>query len=187
MDVFLISSAFCSASLGVLVVAAGMDLKDRRIPDEAAIAIAMIGLTQGLLIRPGSLWLSFAIAAIVFCGLAVASHHRIIGGGDVKLISAVTLLVPPAQVGPLLVDIALAGGALACLYLSAGVGLKALAPVESAPVARRTGGLAVVLSAERRRIAAGAPMPYALAILGGVCLYAAHEIASCSSALSCSP
>ena len=181
-----IAVVFWPAILVLLLVAAGTDLKDRRIPDEVALAVAAIGLAQGLLVRPGSLWLSLVVASVVFCGLAVLSHHRIIGGGDVKLVSAATLLVPPAQVGQLLVAIALAGGVLGCLYLAAGFALRSLPARTASPVAPTASGFALARNAERRRIAAGGPMPYALAIFGGACLYAANEIVSCSSALSCS-
>jgi prepilin peptidase CpaA len=173
------------ASLALLLVAAATDLMDRRIPNEVAIAVAAIGLAQGLLVRPGSVWLSLVVASVLFCGLAVLSHHRIIGGGDVKLLSAVTLLVPPGQVGRLLIDIALAGGVFASFYLAARFRLKMLPTPAVFPHSQNASGLAVALATERRRIAAGGPMPYALAIFGGVCLYAASESVSCSSALSC--
>ena len=186
------TAVFWSASAIPLLVAALTDLNDRRIPDRVTIAVAALGVGLGLLIRPGSAWLSLVVAAVVFCGLAVLSHRRIIGGGDVKLVSALTLLVPPTGVGRLLVDIALAGGVLSCLYLAARFRLKVQATPDVSPAARQgsgraqASGWAVAINAERRRIAAGAPMPYALAIFGGACLYAANEIVSCSSALSSS-
>ncbi len=180
------TAVFWSASVLLLFVAALTDLNDRRIPDKVTIAVAAIGVAHGLLVRPGAAWLSLVVAAVVFCGLAVLSHRRIIGGGDVKLVSALTLLVPPTGVGRLLVDIALAGGVLSCLYLAARFRLKVQATPDVSPAARQGSGWAVALNAERRRIAAGAPMPYALAIFGGACLYAVNEIVSCSSGLSCS-
>ena len=181
-----LAAIFWSACLILLATGAVTDFRSRRIPDEATIAIAAIGLAYSLLVRPGSVWLSLVLATAVFCGLAVLSHRRLIGGGDLKLITAVTLLVPPSQVGRLLIDIVLAGGALSCFYLAARLGLKMQAsPVPSA-VVRRSGPVAVAMTEERRRIAAGGPMPYALAIFGGVCVTAANEIASCSFALSCS-
>ena len=114
------------AGLAVLTASAGTDLKERRIPNELAAAVAAVGLVQGLALRPGQVWLSLLVAFVVFCGLGVLSHYRIIGGGDLKLISAVTLLVPPERVGQLLIEIALAGGVLACIYLLAGYALRSL-------------------------------------------------------------
>ena len=172
-----------SPSLVLLAVGAATDLKDRWIPDEISIALAVIGLAQRLVVSPGSVWLSLAATSLVFCGLAIASHYRIIGGGDLKLVSAVTLLVPPAQVGSLLLDIAFAGGALACLYLSARLGLRMLAPQEASRADRRAGGCAAAMATERERIAAGGPLPYGVAIFGGVGVYAAGELALCFSAL----
>ena len=174
-----------SAAFALLAVSAATDIKDRRIPDQAAIAVAAIGLALALSVRPGSVWLTLVVACAVFLGLAVLSHYRIIGGGDLKLITAVTLLVPPSHVGRLLVDIAFAGGVLSCLYLAARSRLRMQASPETSPTARR--GLAAVVSTERGRILAGGPMPYALAIFGGVCVYAANEVGSCSFAFSCSP
>jgi prepilin peptidase CpaA len=181
-----IAAVFWSASMLLLLVAALTDLNDRRIPDKVTIAVAAIGVAHGLLVKPGSVWLSLVVASLVFCGLAVLSHRRIIGGGDVKLVSAVTLLVPPNEVARLLVDIAFAGGVLSCLYLAARFRLKMQPSPDVSAVAHAASGWADAVNAERRRIAAGGPMPYALAIFGGACLYALNEIVSCSSALSCS-
>lgn len=175
-----IQTLFQSASLIVLGVSAGIDLRDRLIPNELVVAVALIGLSQGLVSRPGVVWLSLLVAVIVFLGLGIFSHFKIIGGGDLKLISATTLLVPPDGVGQLLIDIVLAGGLLSCFYLAARYGLKSLpsslsvAP-EVVPSAKAS-GLARMIKTERARIAIGYPMPYAVAVLGGVIIYAAMEI-----------
>ena len=99
-----------------------------------------------------------------------------------------TLLVPPERVGHLLIEIALAGGVLSCCYLAARYGLKKLAPTpSSAPaLARRGGGFAATVEAERVRIAVGDPMPYAVAVLGGVIIYATGGLFQCFYARSCS-
>ncbi len=175
------------ATLVVLAISAGMDVRDRRIPNELVAAVAAIGLAQGLISRPGALWLSVVFAAAAFLGLGILSHHRIIGGGDVKLLSAVTLLVPPARVGQLLIDVALAGGVLSLLYLAAHFSLRtrSASPSGAAQVAGPVSGLALALRKERVRIADGGPMPYALAIFGGVFVYAARELPPCYFALSC--
>jgi prepilin peptidase CpaA len=174
-------------SLILISVAAGIDVRDRRIPNEIVVAVAAIGVTLGIITRPGQIWLNLLVAFIVFCALGILSHHRLIGGGDVKLISAVTLLVPPDRVGHLLIAIALAGGALSCCYLAARYGLKKLSPTPSSAqaVAGRGGGFVATVEAEGVRIAAGDPMPYAVAILGGVILYATGGLFPCF-ARSCS-
>jgi prepilin peptidase CpaA len=164
--------------LTLLSFAAGTDLKDRRIPNEIVAAVAAVGLTQGLIARPGQVWLSLLVALIVFCALGVLSHYRIIGGGDLKLISAVTLLVPSERVGQLLIEIALAGGVLGCIYLLARFAFRS-PPVTSSGIAEAAGpeaGFALALSMERVRIAAGGPLPYAVAVLGGALIYVTREL-----------
>ncbi len=167
------------ASLILLGVSAGIDLRDRLIPNELVVAVALIGLAQGLASRPGVVWISLLAAVVVFLGLGIFAHYKIIGGGDLKLITAATLLVPPDRVGHLLIEIVLAGGALSCFYLVARYGLKnqpasRSAAAEVAPPASAS-WLSRMIKTERARIAAGSPMPYALAVLGGVIIYTAME------------
>jgi prepilin peptidase CpaA len=176
------------ASLLLLARSAGTDLKERRIPNELVAAVAVIGLALGLIARPGLVWFSLLVAVVVFCGLGVLSHYKFIGGGDLKLISAVTLLVPPERVGQLLIEIALAGGVLSCFYLAARYALKSLpaSPTGAVEIASPKIGLVLAIKTERGRIAAGDPLPYALAVLGGVCIYIAREFFQCFYAMSCS-
>jgi prepilin peptidase CpaA len=44
---------------------------------------------------------------------------KLVGGGDAKLIAAVTILVQPSQIATLLLGIAVMGGVLSCIYLIA--------------------------------------------------------------------
>jgi prepilin peptidase CpaA len=166
------------ASLILLSVAAGTDLKDRRIPNEIVAAVAAVGLTQGLITRPGQIWLSLLVASVVFCGLAVLSRYRIIGGGDLKLISAVTLLVPPEHVGQLLIEIALAGGVLSCIYLLAPYALRSglATSFAAAEVTEPEVGFDLKIRKKRVRIGAGGLLPYAVAILGGALIYVTREL-----------
>jgi prepilin peptidase CpaA len=171
----------------LLFVSASTDLKRRIIPNELVVAIAAIGVAQGLIARPGLVWLSLLAAVAVFCGLGVLSHYKIIGGGDLKLISAVTFLVPPGRVEQLLIEIALAGGLLSCFYLAAHYGLRSLpASPSAAEAGSPESGLALMIRTERARIVAGDSLPYALAVLGGVSIYLAGEFFQCLYAMSCS-
>lgn len=176
------------ASLTLLAASAVTDLKERLIPNELVVGVAAIGVTLGLLARPGTLWLSLLAAAFAFVALGFLSHYRMIGGGDLKLLSAVTLLVPPDRIGQLMIDIALAGGALGCVYVAAHYGLKGLSatPAGARGLARLDTSDAPTIKAERTRIAAFGPLPYAVAILGGVLIYATGEFLPCLSARSCS-
>jgi prepilin peptidase CpaA len=176
------------ATFFLLGICAKTDLKDRIIPNELVVAIAAIGLAHALLARPGLVWLSLLAAAVVFGGLGVLSHYKIIGGGDTKLISAVTLLIAPDRVGQLLIEIALAGGLLSCFYLAAHYGLKSLSASQSTAleVVPPESGFDLIIKTERARITAGDSLPYALAVLGGVITYIAREFFQCFYAMSCS-
>ena len=162
-----------ASSLILLVICAGVDLRHRRIPNELVASIAGIGVVQQLVARPGQLWVSLIVFFGVFFGLGILSHHT------------VTLLVPPRQVGQLLLEIALAGGAVSCAYIAARYRLRNLSASSSVLAGPRS-GLAMIFRTERDRIAAGSPMPYAVAILGGVCIHLGNEFVPCWRALSCS-
>ncbi len=184
---------FWAAGLSALLASAWTDLRDRLIPNELVGVVAVSGLALCLLVRPGQAWISVAAAIVVLFGLGVLSHFNLLGGGDVKLISATTLLVPPAQIGQLLLAIILAGGALSCVYLAARFSLskpRSEKMPASADAAGDSGapsdGARTWLSAECARIASGGPMPYGIAILGGVAGFVARELPQCISAISCS-
>ena len=170
-------------ALTALVAAALRDLKTRLIPDELTGLVAASGFVLGLMLRPEQVVFSLPAAVIVLIGLGVLSHFNLMGGGDVKLISAATLLVPPDLIGHLLLAIVLAGGVLSCVYILARIALGN-ASVRKSPVAvsaaeaagRNTGGW---FSNECARISAGGPMPYALAIMGGVIGTIAGELSQC--------
>jgi prepilin peptidase CpaA len=169
--------------LTALAAAAWKDLKTRLIPDELTGLVAASGFVLGLMLRPEQIIVSLPAALIVLLGLGVLSHFNMMGGGDVKLISAATLLVPPNHIGQLLVAIVLAGGVLSCVYILARIALR-YASVRKSTVAvcaaeetgRNMGGW---FSNECSRISAGGPMPYALAIMGGVIGTIAGELSQC--------
>jgi prepilin peptidase CpaA len=170
-------------ALTALLASAWTDLKDRIIPNELAGVVAASGLCLCLLLRPEQTWISLVVVVLMLIGLGVAAHFGMLGGGDVKLISATTLLVPPDHVGYLMALIAMAGGLLSCVYLVLRYALRhSRAGKSSAEGGRDSMGS---ISNECARIAAGGPMPYALAILGGVAASFAGELPQCLSASFC--
>jgi prepilin peptidase CpaA len=187
MTVSLIQAAPWAASLAALAGSGVTDLRARLIPNEFAALIAVCGVALGLRFGAGQLCLSLLVAAAVFFALGILAHYNVIGGGDVKLIGAVTLLAPPDRVGLLLVEIALAGGVLSCFYLAAGFVLRRLhRRYRHAGKTSGKSGFSKWARREGIRIAAGYPMPYALAVLGGVASYIIRELPQCLSATSCS-
>jgi prepilin peptidase CpaA len=178
MSPSLFATAVSAACLMVLLVAAFVDVRDRIIPNGLVMLTLGGGLVVRLLSDPWMIWLSLIISFGAFVALAYVTRHKFIGGGDAKMIAAVTLLVAPDRVLPLLLDVALAGGVVAFVYLVARFGLTryppslapSLAPslVYASNPGGRAGGLCSMLRAERARIVGGEPMPYGVAIAAGV-------------------
>jgi prepilin peptidase CpaA len=96
-----------------------------------------------------------------------------------------------SDAGALLLGIAVAGGLMGVAYLVMRAIVARIPEPRFCPAATRdTRGtlrdLGHLLSGERARIAAGEPMPYALAVLGGVIYRIVSEAIQCLSATSCS-
>jgi len=150
----MIIAAWLSELLG-LSIAAAIDVRSRIIPDR----VVLLLVANGLALRLGMAgWhqaaISLLAAGAILLVLGQAARHGLIGGGDAKLIAAVALFVPVADVPALVLAIALAGGVVSSFYLV----LRAMA---------RHGAVLGLLRREQRRIAAGLPLPYALAIFLG--------------------
>ncbi len=87
------------------------------------------------------------------------------GGGDVKLLAAAALLLPPRLVPGYVLAVALAGGVLGLLYLGLGALLRRRAP--RATPRRPATLLRRALRAEAWRIRRRGPLPYGCAIAAG--------------------
>jgi prepilin peptidase CpaA len=140
------------AALVCAVLAAAWDVTKFEIPDELSIILIVLAALYGLT-TPGFGWLSHAAAPmLVFAiGLFVFSRGWM-GGGDIKLFTALSAWTGLAGLPILLVGTSLAGGVLAAILL----------------ITRR-------LNADAhgpRLIHPGAPVPYAVGILGGVLFFA---------------
>lgn len=187
---FVLRVILWAAVLLLLAVSAATDLRDRIIHNEVVILTAVIALALGLVSRFGLMGLGLAISFVLFCGLWILVRYDFLGGGDAKLITAATLLVPPDRIGPLLIEIALAGGVVSGIYLAAYRALQRIR-VAQCNAAQLTDvwprrGLGRLLHNERIRIAGENSVPYALAVLGGVSFHVASELYQCLSATSCS-
>ena len=187
MSVALIQVLPWTAGLLALAGSAATDLRARTIPNKYAILIALCELAMAPRLGAGQLWIALLAALCVFSVLELIAHYNVIGGGDVKLIAATCLLVPPDRIPLLLAEIALAGGALSCAYLAGGLVLRRWPWLyRTAPGTARQGIFRKWSRREKSRIARGFPMPYALAVLGGVTVHLIRELPPCFSATSCS-
>ena len=105
------------AGAGVLLAGAALhDVALRTIPNTVSIGLGLIGLA--LRLQDGWILTSLSAATAVFTLALLCWRRGWLGGGDVKLIAATTLIVPPLQVGSLLVLVAQCGGVLALIYLA---------------------------------------------------------------------
>ena len=145
-------TALALAALACVAAAAICDVCTFEIPDELSIALVVLALAYGAL-TPGFGWVSHIAApvAVFAVGLLLFAKGWM-GGGDIKLLTAIAAWTGLAGLLPLLVGISLSGGALALVLIIARRALK---------------GKAV-----SRVFAADAPIPYAVAILGGTLWWA---------------
>ncbi len=152
---------------GLLIYGAIHDVVGRTIPNRIALLIALIGLLQAA--RGHTLLASALVSAAIFAAGFLAYRQGLLGGGDVKLLAATSLLISPWRVPLQLEAIAIAGGLLAILYLLAGTLVPAPAP------ARPPHRLGRALRVEMWRIRRRGPLPYGVAIaFGTVTLLAGH-------------
>ncbi len=173
MDV--VPAAALGSGLLVLLGAALHDVAARTVPNRACLLIAAAGLVVQAV--QGSLLVSIPAALAVFVVAALCWRRGWMGGGDVKLFGAVSLLIPPEGILAMLCATALAGGGLAVVYLVGrryGRGrsrsglMPALGRSRPATVLRR------VMRAEGWRLRRGGPMPYAVAIACGTFYVLSH-------------
>lgn len=104
----------------MMLVAAIWDLRKREVPNSLNAAIAILAIpfwwASGLPFWP-DIAIQIGIAALVLGVFAAAFAIGAMGGGDVKMIAAVALWLPPQAVVALLVVMSLAGGLLTAVML----------------------------------------------------------------------
>lgn len=152
--------------------AAADDLCRRTIPDTASVLLAALGLAVPLWQGAPFPWAGLAAAAALFLALCVLHGRGWLGGGDVKLASALLLLVGVERAAPFATATALAGGVLSLLYLAGWLALRNARPARR--LMRRFGGrprpariLTHLLAAEAHRIATRHSVPYGVALAAG--------------------
>ena len=143
----------------LLLLAALHDIAWRSIPNWIPGMLALDGLARHAMF--GQILASIAAAAAVLLVAALLWRRGLMGGGDVKLLAATSLLPQPALVLSLIAAVAFAGGILSCIYLAL---RRITRPPAAQPPQHR---LARILRVEQRRIRACRSLPYAVAIAGG--------------------
>jgi prepilin peptidase CpaA len=161
-DPNLLHSILLLAAATALLFAAAHDVAVRTVPNLVSLIVAAAGL--GLHTLDRQLIAALIAGLLVFAGTWQCWRRGWIGGGDVKLLTACALLVPPGLVPELILSTTIAGGVLALGYLT----LSRLLPDGVTP--RPTSLIWRVWRAERRRIRRRLSLPYACAISAGVLL-----------------
>lgn len=155
----LFASSLVLASVAILLAAALHDIVARTVPNWMAAALALLGLSLQTL--HGHPITALAAGLAVFMLAAFCWRRGWLGGGDVKLLGAAAIVVPPGDVACFITAVAITGAVLALLYLAAG-------PIIAAPGSQRPSRLVSrALRVERWRIRRGGPLPYACAIAAG--------------------
>ena len=155
--------------LALLAIAAWRDVLTRRVPDWIAAGLALIGLALRLAQGPRSLGLSLAAAGVLFVFLLVIYARQGIGGGDVKLATAMAIGLAPLETGHFVVATTLAGGVVGLVYFALRLGPVAM----PGPAAAR---LPARLWAVERWRARRRGVPYAVAIAAGAAIVLAPSI-----------
>lgn len=155
----ILSDAAVLIALAALAAAALRDVACRAIPNPIAAVVALAGLARQLAF--GAPLPALLAAGCVLVAATLLWLRGLLGGGDVKLLAAASLLVPAAGVPALLLAVALAGGVLAGVHML--LRARLAAPGAVAPRA----ALLRILRCEAWRIRRGAPMPYGVAIAAG--------------------
>jgi len=168
MSLFALVHVGCLALLAALLVGAGVqDLRSMTIANGISLAVAGLfvvwaggALAAGRLF-PTDLAFSVGCAVVVFAAGAAAFAAGALGGGDVKLLAAVSLFAGSARVVDFLAITAIAGG------------LLGLAILAGAPIGQPAAGSLGPLRARLRR-----SLPYGPAIAAGGLWIAATQAMS---------
>ena len=103
-----------------LAVAAGTDLAWRIIPNRLNLAITVCApvawWAQGMSLWP-DVAIQIAVAIAVFIPFLLMFNFGAMGGGDVKMIGALSLWIAPSLILPFLMIMALFGGGIAAIML----------------------------------------------------------------------
>lgn len=153
------TTTLAGISVLLFLFAALHDVAARTVPNGLVLALAITGLMARILDH--TLLIGLAAGFISFFAAAFCWRRGWMGGGDVKLLGAGALAVPPIDVLTFITVMAISGALLALVYL---VGRSMPAPHRTA---RPASFPARVARVERWRLHRGGPLPYACAIAAG--------------------
>lgn len=150
--------AFLVTLIALLLIAAVFDVSRYIIPNVVSAVLIVAFVAAAVLLPQGQPWWSYPAAALIVFGIGVVGYaFRIMGAGDIKLLTAVSLWAGLAELPDFLVMVAVSGGVIALLLI----------------VLRRVlfYGMVSIGTSENVRLpkilVTGAPVPYGVAIATG--------------------
>jgi Flp pilus assembly protein protease CpaA len=147
--------------VSLLFCAAMIDIAARMIPNKICALLAILAIARLPFSDPSQLMVSVATTALLFATLFILYTRGYLGGGDVKLLSALAIGLSFTSLLQLLTAMSLAGGVIALLHLF----LRRLPRPTLPPVG--SSFLRRVYAIERWRNLRRAPLPYGVAIAAG--------------------
>ncbi len=153
-----VAALVVAAFFALLAAVTACDVRSLRIPNALSVALLALYPLHALTAPAAVAWLpAIGIAGLVFVvGLGAFATGRI-GGGDIKLLTVVTLWAGPDLILPMLVYTGLIGGAMAMLMIS-----PLRFPIACASVWLRLPAVGDVML--------GRQIPYGVAIAGAAAL-----------------
>jgi prepilin peptidase CpaA len=152
---------FTLSILALLLIAAWSDVATRTIPDTVSLLAVALGLTVRSLAGPLAFTLSIGTAFLLFIVLLLIYARGMIGGGDVKFMTALAVGLAPLETYHFILATAIAGGVLGIAYLLLSRRLR------DKPHTKPTSTLGRVAAIESWRIGRRGPLPYGVAIAAG--------------------
>jgi prepilin peptidase CpaA len=144
-----------------MFIVAWRDIATRTIPDMLSVTILVIGCIARAVHGPSAVVVSLAIALCVFALLLFAFARGFIGGGDVKIITAIVIGLSPVETFRFITATALAGGLLAGAYLLLSCYRQTLPKCKQSSLVTR------ILTIEAWRMRRRKSLPYGVAIAAG--------------------
>ena len=153
--------------VAMLLFTAVQDVAVRTVSNRLTLILGVAGVA--LRLQDHTIVPAICIAALVFLTAFGCWTRGWLGGGDVKLLGATMLLVPPPYQVTILTVMSLAGGVISLIYLICRRWLSVVPGPRPRGVVRRA------VRIELWRLGRGGPIPYAVAIATGAISALASE------------
>jgi prepilin peptidase CpaA len=155
------SAPLLALVLVLLAMAAWRDIATRTIPDTVSLLLVIAGVLWRTLNGVAAVWSSSGMALLLFMLLLAAHARGMLGGGDVKLMTAIAVGLSPFDCLRFIIATAIAGGVLAITYLVISYQLRGRNRAAHSSFLNR------VAAIESWRIRRRASLPYGVAIAAG--------------------